>query len=251
MITQWIGTLCTWLVSWSIQEKKSDVNTPLLIGLPDDLPRDQRNNALNLARQHNLVVERVAVATADLIAKNAIKVTYLPPISSSPSWTKSTLYPQELPPLRGGLPTIPSMSGEPTSTELRLVRSVQWLLFNEETWQTAIYQSNAVLRYMLGKSFLFRSLFMRTNIFSFVVGMGRINAARTLIQSLPESLASSSTSQHGGELLGYIKFFGVWDAIPALEAIKAQDPGEDGTKAEKRAWEKEYKVRCLFRVLIG
>ncbi|QRV95712.1 nuclear pore complex protein [Ceratobasidium sp. AG-Ba] len=172
-----------------------------LASLPDDLPRDQRNNALNLARQHNLVVERVAVATADLIAKNAIK---------------------ELPPLRGPLPTVSSMNGDPTTTELRLVRSVQWLLFNEETWQTAIFQSNAVLRYMLG--------------------MGRINAARTLIQSLPESLASSSTSQHGGELLGYIKFFGVWDAIPAIEAIKAQDPGEDGTKNEKRAWEKEYKT---------
>jgi hypothetical protein len=72
--------------------------------------------------------------------------------------------------------------------------------------------------------------------------MGRITAARTLIQSLPDSLASSSTD--GGELLGYIKFFGVWDAVPVLASLVAQDPGENGTKTEKRAWEKEYKV-CL------
>ncbi|KAG8702888.1 Nucleoporin nup84 [Ceratobasidium sp. 394] len=170
-----------------------------LASLPADLPRDQRSNALSLARQHNLLVERVAIATADLIANNAIK---------------------ELPPLRGPLPSIATMNDEPTPTELRLVRSVQWLLFNEETWKTAIYQSNAVLRYMLG--------------------MGRLNAARILIQSLPDSLASSSTDD--GELLGYIKFFGVWDTVPVIEAIRARDPGEDGTKAEKRAWEKEYKT---------
>ncbi|KAG9086114.1 Nucleoporin nup84, partial [Ceratobasidium sp. 392] len=170
-----------------------------LASLPDDLPREQLSHALSLARQHNLLVERVAIATADLIAKNAIK---------------------ELPPLRGPLPSITDMNEPATPTENRLVRSVQWLLFNEETWQTATHQSNAVLRYMLG--------------------MGRLQAARSLTNSLPESLASSSTD--GGELLGYQKFFDVWDMMDGIGTIKAQDPGEDGTKTEKRAWEKEYKA---------
>ncbi|KAG8724644.1 Nucleoporin nup84 [Ceratobasidium sp. 395] len=170
-----------------------------LASLPDDLPREQRSNALSLARQHNLLVERVAIATAGLIAKNATA---------------------ELPSLNRPLPTTAGMDDEPTPTELRLVRSVQWLLFNEETWQTAIHQSNAVLRYMLG--------------------MGRLSAARILIKSLPDSLASSSTD--GGELLGYIKFFGVWDSIKDIANTRARDPGLDGTKAEKRAWEKEYKA---------
>lgn len=44
------------------------------------------------------------------------------------------------------------MDEAPTAMELRLVKSVEWLLFNQETWQTAVHQSNAVLRYMLGSS---------------------------------------------------------------------------------------------------
>ncbi|ELU41262.1 nuclear pore complex protein [Rhizoctonia solani AG-1 IA] len=168
-----------------------------LASLPDDLPYDQRADALKLARQHNLVVERVAVATADLIAKKAIK---------------------ELPPLRGPLPTPADMNDEATPIELRLVKSVEWLLFNQETWETAIYQSNAVLRYMLG--------------------MGRMHAARLLVSSLPDALTGSSAN---GELLGYARFFSVWDAPSVLESIVAQNPGENGTKVEQREWEQQYK----------
>ncbi|KAF8699585.1 Nuclear pore protein, partial [Rhizoctonia solani] len=168
-----------------------------LASLPDDLPYDQRADALKLARQHNLVVERVAVATADLIAKKAIK---------------------ELPPLRGPLPTPADMNDEATPIELRLVKSVEWLLFNQETWETAIYQSNAVLRYMLG--------------------MGRMHAARLLVSSLPDALTGSSAN---GELLGYARFFSVWDAPSVLESIVAQNPGENGTKVEQREWDQQYK----------
>ena len=71
--------------------------------------------------------------------------------------------------------------------------------------------------------------------------MGRIHAARILVNSLPDQLTASNSD---GELLGYVKFFGVWDAVPLLAELAARDPGENGTKAEKKAWEKEYKV-CL------
>lgn len=75
-------------------------------------------------------------------------------------------------------------------------------------------------------------------------GMGRIHAARILVSSLPDQLTGSSVN---GELLGYIKFFGVWDATPVLADVVARNPGEGGTKAEKKAWENEYKVG--FRML--
>ncbi|CAE6488486.1 unnamed protein product [Rhizoctonia solani] len=156
-----------------------------LASLPDDLPYDQRADALKLAKQHSLVVERVA----------------------------------ELPPLRGPLPTPADMSDQATPIELRLVKSVEWLLFNQETWETAIYQSNAVLRYMLG--------------------MGRLHAARLLVSSLPDALTGSSANS---ELLGYAKFFSVWDAPITLAEIVAQNPGENGTKNEQRAWEQQYKA---------
>ncbi|CAE6457760.1 unnamed protein product [Rhizoctonia solani] len=169
-----------------------------LASLPDDLPYEQRADALRLAKQHSLVVERVAVATADLIAKKAIK---------------------ELPPLRGPLPTPADMNDQATAIELRLVKSVEWLLFNQETWETAIYQSNAVLRYMLG--------------------MGRLHAARLLVSSLPDALTGSSAN---GELLGYARFFSVWDAPSTLADLISQNPGEDGTKTEQRAWEQQYKA---------
>lgn len=70
--------------------------------------------------------------------------------------------------------------------------------------------------------------------------MGRIHAARVLVNSLPDQLTASNSD---GELLGYVKFFGVWDAVPLLADLATRDPGENGTKAEKKAWEKEYKVR--------
>ncbi|EUC55936.1 nuclear pore complex protein [Rhizoctonia solani AG-3 Rhs1AP] len=169
-----------------------------LASLPDDLPYEQRADALKLAKQHNLVVERVAVATADLIAKKAIK---------------------ELPPLRGPLPTPADMNDQATPIELRLVKSVEWLLFNPETWETAIYQSNAVLRYMLG--------------------MGRLHAARLLVSSLPDALTGSSAN---GELLGYARFFSVWDGPSTLAEIISQNPSDNGTKNEQRAWERQYKA---------
>jgi hypothetical protein len=68
--------------------------------------------------------------------------------------------------------------------------------------------------------------------------MGRLHAARLLVSSLPDALTGSSAN---GELLGYARFFSVWDAPSALASIVSQNPGEDGTKSEQKAWEQEYK----------
>ncbi|KAF8597694.1 hypothetical protein BDV93DRAFT_562022 [Ceratobasidium sp. AG-I] len=145
----------------------------LQLGLPDELPHDQHTDTLKLARQHNFIVERMVTTTADLIAKKAIK---------------------ELSPFRGPLPSAADISNAPTTTELRLVKSVERLLFNQEAWQTAIHQNNAVLRYTLRKD----------------------------------------SSNNDRELLGYVEFFGVWGAVPLLADLTARDPGENRTKAEKK-----------------
>ncbi|KAJ1303944.1 hypothetical protein OPQ81_008355 [Rhizoctonia solani] len=72
-----------------------------------------------------------------------------------------------------------------------------------------------------------------------MLGMGRLHAARLLVSSLPDALTGSSAN---GELLGYAKFFSVWDGPSTLADIISQNPGENGTKAEQKAWEQQYKA---------
>jgi nuclear pore complex protein Nup107 len=61
-----------------------------------------------------------------------------------------TLSRKLLPPLKGRLPSIIAMQAPPSDEELFLLRSIEWTIFTEATYETALEQTNVILRYFLG-----------------------------------------------------------------------------------------------------
>lgn len=57
-----------------------------------------------------------------------------------------------LPPAKGPLPSIIALQSPPTDAELFLLRSIEWTIFGDSTYATALEQANVILRYFLGPS---------------------------------------------------------------------------------------------------
>ncbi|KAF6745641.1 nuclear pore complex protein [Ephemerocybe angulata] len=77
-----------------------------------------------------------------------------------------------LPEPKGPLPSIIALPQPPTVDELFLLRSIEWTTFHEETYEVALEQTNVILRYFLG--------------------VGRVQAALSLLEMLPSGLADIS-----------------------------------------------------------
>ncbi|KZP13590.1 hypothetical protein FIBSPDRAFT_797582 [Athelia psychrophila] len=160
---------------------------------------DERRVALTRARDHGLDMERVAIATAERTIEKAFEI---------------------LPPLKGALPSIISLQPPASDAEKLLLRSIEWTTFLEGTHDTALEQSNVILRYFLGS--------------------GRIQVAQLLLQMLPLELASiSEPEETATEYLHYRQFFNIWETLARVvecQALEVQVMSKD-TKA---AWLKDY-----------
>ena len=91
----------------------------------------ERRTALQRAREHGLDVPRVAIVTAERTIERAL--------ASLPSAVK------------GQLPNLAKAVQEPAEeAEMLLVRSIEWTVVESETYDTALEQTNVILKYVLG-----------------------------------------------------------------------------------------------------
>ncbi|KDQ10751.1 hypothetical protein BOTBODRAFT_115291 [Botryobasidium botryosum FD-172 SS1] len=157
--------------------------------------------ALNRAKDHGLDVIAVAEKTGALVCRRELR----------------TLPPHTMP-----LPSPASFDIRITEKENVLIRSVEWLTVHQETYEQALTQANALLRYLLGH--------------------GRILAARQLLASLPRELVQKAHLMkiEGREHVHFQKFFTVWDAFTDVGEVKAQEPVDRVKKMEILEWKKAY-----------
>ncbi|KAI0259467.1 nuclear pore protein 84/107 [Gloeopeniophorella convolvens] len=161
----------------------------------------ERRTALQRAREHNLDVPRVAIVTAERTIERAL--------DSLPSS------------VRGALPDLThAVHAPPVDAEMLLVRSIEWTVVEEETYDTALEQANVILRYLLAN--------------------GRVNVARLLLNMLPPELAAIGTPpERATEYMDYRQFFIVWETLERVaecQTLEAPQMSRD-TRA---AWLKDY-----------
>ena len=90
----------------------------------------ERRTALQRAREHGLDVPRVAIVTAERTIERSL--------DNLPSSVK------------GSLPDLAKAAVEPPEeAEILLVRSIEWTVVEEDTYDTALEQANVILRYLL------------------------------------------------------------------------------------------------------
>ena len=97
----------------------------------------ERRLALTRARAHGLDPARVAIATAERTIERAFDV--LPNVLRGP-----------LPALAGGGLRPEKGAEGAEDAEALLVRSIEWTVLMEATYDTALEQANVILRYLLG-----------------------------------------------------------------------------------------------------
>lgn len=90
----------------------------------------ERRTALQRAREHGLDVPRVAIVTAERTIERSL--------DNLPSSVK------------GPLPDLAKAALDPAEeAEILLVRSIEWTVVEEDTYDTALEQANVILRYLL------------------------------------------------------------------------------------------------------
>ncbi|KAJ7905257.1 107-domain-containing protein [Mycena olivaceomarginata] len=149
----------------------------------------ERRLALTRAREHGLDMDRVAIATAERTIEKAFEL---------------------LPPLKGRLPSIIAMQPPPSDEELFLLRSIEWTIFTDATYETALEQTNVILRYFLGS--------------------GRVQVAQRL---LPEERAT--------EYLHYRQFFIIWDTLERVVECQALETPQMNRNT-RAAWLEDYRA---------
>ncbi|EDQ98148.1 uncharacterized protein LACBIDRAFT_309794 [Laccaria bicolor S238N-H82] len=161
---------------------------------------NERRLALTRARDHGLDPARVAVVTAERTIEQAFDV---------------------LPVLEGPLPSIIALQQPPTDAELFLLRSIEWTIFQDTTYNTALEQANVILRYFLGT--------------------GRVQAAQSLLDVLPPELAGiSEPEERATEYLHYRQFFVIWETVERVVDCQSQHvPGMN--KDAKATWLDDYR----------
>ncbi|EIW52209.1 uncharacterized protein TRAVEDRAFT_156299 [Trametes versicolor FP-101664 SS1] len=162
---------------------------------------NERRLALTRAREHGLDIERVAIVTAERTIEKAFTI---------------------LAPTKGPLPYISGMEPPPTDPEWLLVRSIEWTTFLETTYDTALEQTNVILRYFLGH--------------------GRVQVARSLLDMLPPELGTlREPEEEATEYMHYRQFFGVWDALARVTECEALEQPQMN-KDTRAAWLSDYKT---------
>ncbi|KAF5320046.1 hypothetical protein D9611_010388 [Ephemerocybe angulata] len=126
-----------------------------------------------------------------------------------------------LPEPKGPLPSIIALPQPPTVDELFLLRSIEWTTFHEETYEVALEQTNVILRYFLG--------------------VGRVQAALSLLEMLPSGLADISEPEtRATEYLHYRQFFVIWEQLERV--VEQRGQGDlPLSKDERAAWLSQYR----------
>ncbi|KAL0562733.1 Nucleoporin nup84, partial [Marasmius crinis-equi] len=99
-----------------------------LVSLELSTDVNERRLALTRAKEHGLDMDSVAAATAEMTINKAMEM---------------------LPILKGPLPSIITVQPPPSDAELFLLRSIEWIVFSEATYDKALEQANHILRYFL------------------------------------------------------------------------------------------------------
>ncbi|KAJ7695686.1 nuclear pore protein 84/107 [Mycena rosella] len=106
--------------------------------------------------------------------------------------------------------------------ELFLLRSIEWTVFTETTYETALEQTNVILRYFLGA--------------------GRVQVAQRLLVMLPLELASISTpEERATEYLHYRQFFIIWDTLERVVECQALETPQMNRNT-RAAWLEDYRA---------
>ncbi|EKM50986.1 uncharacterized protein PHACADRAFT_177673 [Phanerochaete carnosa HHB-10118-sp] len=126
-----------------------------------------------------------------------------------------------LPPAKGPLPSVISQQPPPSNAELLLVRSVEWTTYLESTYDTALEQANVILRYLLG--------------------CGRVQVAKTMLDRLPTELSTiRHPEERATEFLHYRQFFMVWDALERVVETQALEAPQM-TRETRAEWLADYR----------
>ncbi|KAJ7771524.1 nuclear pore protein 84/107 [Mycena metata] len=160
----------------------------------------ERRLALTRARDHGLDMDRVAIVAAERTMAKAL---------------------DHLGVLKGRLPSIIAMQAPPSEAELFLLRSIEWTTFTEATYDTALEQTNVILRYFLGS--------------------GRVQVAQRLLVMLPLELASiSEPEERATEYLHYRQFFIIWDTLERVVECQALETPQMNRNT-RAAWLEDYR----------
>ncbi|KAK1227800.1 Nucleoporin nup84 [Marasmius sp. AFHP31] len=162
----------------------------------------ERRQALTRAREHGLDMDSVAAATAEMTINKAMEM---------------------LPILKGPLPSIISTQPPPSDAELFLLRSIEWIVFSEATYDKALEQANHILRYFLAS--------------------GRMQLAKELLSMLPPELASISVDEmdvQATEYLHYRQFFTIWETLERVVECQALE-SPNMNRDTRLAWMEDYK----------
>ncbi|KAJ7184429.1 nuclear pore protein 84/107 [Mycena filopes] len=165
----------------------------------------ERRLALTRARDHGLDMDRVAIVAAERTMAKAFDPSLLGQLN-----------------LKGGrLPSIIAMQAPPSEAELFLLRSIEWTTFTEATYDTALEQTNVILRYFLGS--------------------GRVQVAQRLLVMLPLELASiSEPEERATEYLHYRQFFLIWDTLERVVECQALETPQMNRNT-RAAWLEDYR----------
>ncbi|KAK7023754.1 nuclear pore complex protein [Favolaschia claudopus] len=159
----------------------------------------ERRLALTRAREHGLDMDRVAIVTAERTIEKAFEL---------------------LPPLKGRLPSTIAMQTLPSDEEMFLLRSIEWTIFTNVTYDTALEQTNVILRYFLGS--------------------GRVQVAQKLLVMLPLELASiSEPEERATEYMHYRQFFIIWDTLDRVVECQALETPQMNRNT-RAAWLEDY-----------
>ncbi|EPS94048.1 hypothetical protein FOMPIDRAFT_1063333 [Fomitopsis schrenkii] len=130
---------------------------------------------------------------------------------------------QKLPPAKGALPSVIGMQPPASDEELLLLRSIEWTTFMESTYTTALEQANVILRYLLG--------------------CGRVQVAKMLLDVLPAELSSiREPGEFATEHLHYRQFFVVWESLARVVECQALE-APSMNRETRAAWLDDYKAR--------
>ncbi|KAK7436197.1 Nucleoporin nup84 [Stygiomarasmius scandens] len=160
-----------------------------------------RRQALVQAREHGLDQDSVATATAEMSMNKAFEI---------------------LPPLKGPLPSIIGFQPEPTDAELFLLRSIEWTIFSETTYDRALEQANHIFRYFLAS--------------------GRVQLGQKLLSMLPPELSSiPEPDEQATEFLHYRQFFDIWETLERITQCQALEV-PNMSRETRTAWLSDYKL---------
>ncbi|KAG1880885.1 hypothetical protein F4604DRAFT_1748514 [Suillus subluteus] len=141
--------------------------------LTADINLNERRLVLTCAREHGLNVHRVEVVTAERTIDRAFDL---------------------LRQMKDPFPSVVVLHATPSDIKFLLLRSIEWTIFEDGTYDTALEQATVILRYFLDA--------------------GRVSHAMNSVEMLPHALASiDQPEERATEYLHYRQVFTIWDSL--------------------------------------